>query len=310
MVHGIIKRRGATAPAPALKTTIGKKANGFVTKPYVAVDLLKQSVRFWTSIPERVILRVSTARRFSMLRLSMFFAVLIMLLSVGARGYAAPPDVIPTSGGDLKITRVGHASVMFEFGGKIIHVDPFGKMGDYAKLPKADLILLTHEHMDHLDPEALSKIRTAKTVVVLTDPCANKVKGGVVMRNGDVKELLGLKIEAVPMYNIVGKRDTGEPFHPKGRGNGYVITFGDKRVYVAGDTENIPEMKNLKNIDVAFLPVNQPYTMTAAMAADAAKAFKPKILYPYHHDMAQTDVAKLPELMKGVEGIEIRMKKK
>jgi L-ascorbate metabolism protein UlaG (beta-lactamase superfamily) len=127
------------------------------------------------------------------------------------------------------------------------------------------------------------------------------------MNNGDVKTVEGLKIEAVPAYNIVHKRDTGQPFHPKGIGNGYIITFGGKRVYVAGDTENTPEMKSLKNIDIAFLPMNIPYTMTPEMVADAAKAFKPKILYPYH--FGETDTSKLVSLLKETPEIEVRIRK-
>jgi len=127
------------------------------------------------------------------------------------------------------------------------------------------------------------------------------------MMNGEVNTWEGLKIEAVPSYNIVHKRDTGQPFHPKGVGNGYIITFGDKRVYVAGDTENIPEMKGLKNIDIAFLPMNLPYTMTPEMVADAAKVFKPKILYPYH--FGETDTSKVVSLLKGTPEIEVRIRK-
>jgi L-ascorbate metabolism protein UlaG (beta-lactamase superfamily) len=121
-----------------------------------------------------------------------------------------------------------------------------------------------------------------------------------------VKTVAGLKIEAVPAYNLVHKRDNGRPFHPKGEGNGYVITFGDKRIYVAGDTENTPEMKALKDIDVAFLPMNLPYTMTPEMVADAAKAFRPKVLYPYHY--GSTDTSALVKLLEGEEGIEVRVR--
>jgi L-ascorbate metabolism protein UlaG (beta-lactamase superfamily) len=215
-------------------------------------------------------------------------------------------DTIRTSVGDLKITFIGHGTLIFNFGGKVIHVDPYSTLADYNTLPKADLILLTHEHMDHLDLKALNAVRTEKTVVVLTETCAKQVQGGILMMNGDVKTVEGLKIEAVPAYNIVHKRDTGQPFHPKGVGNGYIITFGDKRVYVAGDTENVPEMKDLKNIDIAFLPMNLPYTMTPEMVADAAKAFKPKILYPYH--FGETDTSKVVNLLKGTPEIEVRIR--
>ena len=216
-------------------------------------------------------------------------------------------DIIKTSAGDLKITFVGHGTLMFNFGGKVIHVDPYSNLADYDTLPKADLILLTHEHPDHLDLKALNAVRTGKTVVALTEACGKQVQGGIVMMNGDVNTLEGLKIEAVPAYNIVHKRDTGQPFHPKGVGNGYIITFGDKRVYVAGDTENIPEMKGLKNIDIAFLPMNLPYTMTPEMVADAAKVFKPKILYPYH--FGETDTSKVVSLLKETPEIEVRIRK-
>ena len=216
-------------------------------------------------------------------------------------------DTIKTSAGDLNITFLGHGSLYFAFGGKIIHVDPFSAVADYSTLPKADIVLLAHEHMDHLDLKALNPVRTDKTIVVLPEVCAKQVEGGLVMKNGDVKTVGGLKIEAVPAYNIVHKRETGQPFHPKGVGNGYIITFGDKRVYVAGDTENIPEMKNIKNIDVAFLPMNLPYTMTPEMAADAARMIKPRVLYPYHY--GETDTSKLVALLKDTKETDVRIRK-
>lgn len=228
-----------------------------------------------------------------------------MVLVSGQEGFET--DVFKTSAGDLNITFIGHGTLMFTFGGKTIHVDPWSRLADYSKLPKADMIILTHEHRDHLDLKALSIIRTEKSVVVLTDACARQVQGGIVMENGDVKSIEGLKIEAVPAYNIVHKRKDGSPFHPKGIGNGYVINFGDKRVYVAGDTENIPEMKELREIDIAFLPMNLPYTMTPEMVADAAKAFKPKILYPYHY--GKTDTSELVELIKDTRDIEVRIRR-
>ncbi len=153
---------------------------------------------------------------------------------------------------------IGHGTLMFAFGGKVIHVDPWTKQADYSALPKADMILLTHEHFDHLDAKVLETLRTEKTVLILTETCASQVKGGIVMNNGDVKTVEGLKIEAVPAYNIIHKRDNGKFFHPKGIGNGYVITFGDKRAYMAGDTENTLEMKALRGISIAFLPMNLP----------------------------------------------------
>lgn len=215
-------------------------------------------------------------------------------------------DLIPTSAGDLKITFLGHGSLMLDFNGMNISIDPFSRVANYAELPKADLILLTHEHQDHLDLDALEDVRTDKTVIVLTETCANQVDGGIVMHNGDVRNLNDLNIEAVPAYNLVHKRDSGQAFHPKGIGNGYVLTFGDKRVYIAGDTENTPEMKTLPDIDVAFLPMNLPFTMTPEMVADAAKAFRPKILYPYH--FGTTDTSTIEALLGDEKGIEVRIR--
>ena len=215
-------------------------------------------------------------------------------------------DVIKTKAGDLKITFIGHGTLMFTFGGKTIHVDPVGQYADYRTFPKADLILITHGHRDHLDPKAVAMLRQPSTEIVLTQAAAGLVAGGLVMANGDEKTVAGLTIEAVPAYNLVHRREGGEPFHPKGEGNGYIITFGDRRVYVAGDTENTPEMKALKNIDIAFLPMNLPYTMTPEMVADAALAFKPRILYPYH--FGQTDTAKLVALLKNHPEIEVRIR--
>ena len=216
-------------------------------------------------------------------------------------------DVIPTTAGDLQITFIGHGTLMFAFGGKIIHVDPVSHEADYTKLPKADMIFITHEHGDHFDTKVLEMLRTDKTLLVLTETCAKQVQGGIVMKNGDTETVGGLKVEAVPAYNIVHMRSPGTPFHPKGIGNGYVITFGDKRVYVAGDTENTPEVKALKDIDIAFLPMNLPYTMTPEMVADAARAFKPRILYPYHY--GDTDTSKLVDLLKGMKESEVRIRR-
>jgi L-ascorbate metabolism protein UlaG (beta-lactamase superfamily) len=211
-----------------------------------------------------------------------FFFALVGLTAAAGQGMHAdgvPEDTIQTSDGPLVIGFVGHASLYFRYAGKVIHVDPVSREGDYSTMPKADLILITHAHGDHLDPDAIAEIRTPQTVVVVAPVCAGKVDGAIVMKNGD---------------------------HRTGEGNGYVLTFGDKRVYVAGDTENTPEMKALKNIDIAFLPMNLPYTMTPGMVADAAKAFRPHILYPYHY--GNTDPQKLVALLKDVPGIEVRIR--
>jgi L-ascorbate metabolism protein UlaG (beta-lactamase superfamily) len=235
------------------------------------------------------------------------FAMLVSILAAPTMaGEMLEVDVIETKIGELKITFLGHGSLMMEFDGSTIHVDPYSRVADYAKLPDADLILITHHHGDHLDMEALKHIRTEETDVILAEKCAEKVEGGIVMKNGDAKSKYGVIVEAVPAYNLVHKRENGEPFHPKGEGNGYVVTFVDKRVYIAGDTENTPEMKKLKDIDYAFLPMNLPYTMTPEMVADAAIAFKPKVLYPYHY--GKTDPQKLVELLADQKDIEVRIR--
>lgn len=233
-------------------------------------------------------------------------------LVLGLAGLAAAPpkfeqDVIATSQGPLEITFLGHASLVMAFGGKTIQVDPYGEVADYGALPKADLVLVTHEHFDHLDPQALKAILKPDTAVVGSRSCAAKLPGAVIMANGDKKIVLGLAIEAVPAYNIVHKRPGDGPFHPRGQGNGYVVTFGDKRVYIAGDTENTPEMKALTGIDVAFLPMNLPYTMSPDQVADAARAFRPRILYPYHY--GDSDPAQLVRLLQGEKAVEVRVRK-
>ena len=233
------------------------------------------------------------------------FLMLFFCLDPAANAFET--DTIKTTAGDLKITFMGHGTLMFAFGGKVIYVDPWTRLADYSKMPRAGIILITHGHRDHLDVKALETLRTDKTAVILPEICADSVEGGRVMRNGDADTVYGLKIEAVPAYNIVHMRGEGVPFHPKGEGNGYVITFGDKRVFVAGDTENTPEMKNLKGIHVAFLPMNLPYTMTPEMVADAAKAIKPEVLYPYHY--GNTDTSRLLDLMKNSKDIQVRIRK-
>jgi L-ascorbate metabolism protein UlaG (beta-lactamase superfamily) len=219
-------------------------------------------------------------------------------------------DIIKTSSGDLIITFIGHASLMFEFNGLIIHVDPVMQEANYEKMPDADIILVTHEHGDHLDLTAIKNILKENCSVIVSESCLNNLedlKSTIVMKNGDQKTIKSIPIEAIPAYNIEHKRPGGEPFHPKGRGNGYILTFGNIRVLVAGDTENIPEIKALKNIDIAFLPMNLPYTMTPEMVADAAKSFRPKILYPYHYGNTNTD--KLVKLLKSEKDIEVRIRK-
>jgi len=217
-------------------------------------------------------------------------------------------DVIKTSGGDLEMFFVGHGTLMFKYNGLVIHIDPVMREADYKEMPDADLILVTHEHGDHLDISAIDQIMKEDTRVVMTRKCLDQLEDfeATVMNNGDKTTLLGMGIEAVPAYNIKHKRSSGSPYHPKGEGNGYVLTFGDTRVLVAGDTENIPEIKALKDIHIAFLPMNVPYTMTPEMVADAARAIRPDILYPYHY--GNTDPQELVALLEDEKDIEVRIR--
>jgi L-ascorbate metabolism protein UlaG (beta-lactamase superfamily) len=229
----------------------------------------------------------------------------LMFLSIAALSAGDAPkkqqeDVFKTSGGELKITFIGHSSLMVNYAGKVIHIDPVSTYADYATLAKADLILVTHEHPDHLDKNAIQAVGKADAAVIVNTGGAKSLPNAAVMKNGDTRTEAGIPIEATPAYNPVSQ------FHKKGNGNGYVLTFGDKRVFIAGDTENVPEIKALKNIDIAFLPLKPPNSMTPEQMVDTAKAIRPKVLYPYH--MGNTDPAKLMELIKDEKGIEVRIR--
>jgi len=199
------------------------------------------------------------------------------------------PDTLQTSEGVVEMYFIGHGSLMFSIGNFNIYIDPVRSSGNYDNRPKADLILVTHEHGDHLDADLIEDLRKPGTIILGSERAVLKVSGAQSMKTGD-KNIVGkIIIEAVPAYNIVNMRSPGQPFHPKGNGLGFIMKIGGKNIYVAGDTENTPEMKALKDIDVAFLPMNLPYTMTPDMVADAAKAFMPKILYPYHYGSTDTE---------------------
>jgi L-ascorbate metabolism protein UlaG (beta-lactamase superfamily) len=220
-------------------------------------------------------------------------------------------DTIQTNQGDLVMTFLGHGTLLFTFSGKNIHVDPIERVADYSGQPKADLILVTHHHSDHLDAGSIRHILKDDTGIVLTAICAEQLRKEmgeelekhsaslIVMKNGDRRDVDGIPLRAVPAYNRKHMREANRPFHIPGEGNGYVISFGEKTVYVAGDTEDIPEMKQLGSVDVAFLPMNLPYTMTPGMVAQAVEMIRPGILYPYH--FGQTDTDEIVELLKHTE---------
>ena len=207
-----------------------------------------------------------------------------------------------TSQGELTVQPINHSAIRFEFKGKQYYVDPAG-VAAWDKLPKADAIFITHEHGDHLDAKVIDRIKKEGTVIYANAASVKKAGFGQAIEVGEKKQVLDITVEAVPAYNQNPDR---LKFHPKDRkDNGYVLTFGDKRAYVAGDTEGTPEMKALKDIAIAFLPVNLPYTMTPEAAAEAARAFKPKILYPYHQ--GKSDPAEVKKLLADEPGIEVRV---
>jgi len=228
-------------------------------------------------------------------------------VSTGTSTYASlPADRFPTPEGDVTVAFLGHGSLLFVFNGRHIYVDPWSEVGDVRRLPKADLVLITHDHFDHYDPEALKWLRTPETRILAGPSCAGKIADAVILKPGETRSVESLVVEAVPAYNLLHRRPDGRPFHPKGEGIGFVLSFAGVRFYVAGDTEPIPEMNGLTSITAAFLPMNLPYTMTPEMVAEAARRFKPRFLYPYHY--GETDPAKLVRLLQNTPEIEVRVR--
>jgi L-ascorbate metabolism protein UlaG (beta-lactamase superfamily) len=240
------------------------------------------------------------------MKLLMLTLITFMFMNLTAQS-RFESDTIATKQAAVIITFIGHGTLMLTYNNLTIHIDPVSSMADYKTLPKADIIIVTHEHGDHLDSAAIDLLSKDNTVLIFTSRCNESIKNprGTIMINGDRNSLNGIGIEAVPAYNIQNKRPNGQPFHAPGEGNGYILSMGGLRIYIAGDTENTPEMKALKNIDIAFLPMNLPYTMTPEMVADAALAFKPGILYPYH--FGKTDTNNLIALLKD-SGIDVRIR--
>lgn len=217
-------------------------------------------------------------------------------------------DVFKTPGGKtVRFHALTHGSIRINYDGKEFEIDPVGKQGgrfvDYANQPKADFILVTHGHGDHFDMEAIQQLTRPGTCLIANLQCTNLAGHGLHMKNGDQLDFEeGITIEAVPAYNI---SEGNTQFHPQGRDNGYILTLDELRIYIAGDTEDIPEMEHINNIDIAFLPCNQPYTMTIEQLVRAARIIKPKVLFPYHY--SQTDMSALPDLLKA-DGIEVRIR--
>lgn len=240
------------------------------------------------------------------------FLTVLLILTISSVGTAIsknsiPGDRIATERGDLTIHPIKHATFIMQWNSIIIYVDPVGGAEAFKNLPSPDIVLLTDIHRDHLNTDTLKAVMTSGTQIVMpaaaSKPIMSFEQKKIVMANGEKTEVMGITVEAMPMYNMTEKR---MKFHPKGRGNGYLLSMGGKRIYLAGDTEDIPEMRNLKGIDVAFICMNLPYTMTEKQAADAVTEFRPKIVYPYHY--RGSDVKLFKQLVSKDSQIEVRLR--
>ena len=230
-------------------------------------------------------------------------AIAVLLLALNSAAFAAlGTQMFPTSAGMVKITPLNHASTLIQAGGKTIYLDP-AKPARFFGMPKADLILITDIHGDHMDPDSIKEITKPETVIISSPAVAQTVTAAKPLANGQSSTWQDWTIEAIPAYNLKRGPEPGKFYHDKGRGNGYVLTYGGKRFYFSGDTEGVPEMRALKDIDVAFVCMNLPYTMTPEEAADAVKAFHPKIVIPYHYRGSDLTVFK-----KALEGTGIEMR--
>lgn len=253
--------------------------------------------------------------------MKVFFALVSVMALAASVAAIERTDVLSADGGDIQITSIMHSSVQIEYGGKVIQIDPASKYdnveipieGKFEALKPADLILVTDIHDENLDTNEIAKLRKPGAPVVMPEAVATLAGAKIpapttIMANGDTKIVAGVNIEAVPMYNLLHGRDpkSGELYHPKGRGNGYIITLGGKRLYHAGDTECTPEVRALKNIDVAFIPMHMPFTMTIGEAVECVMAFGPKIVYPYHYEGQGKDEALFTAFLKA-SPVEVRV---
>jgi L-ascorbate metabolism protein UlaG (beta-lactamase superfamily) len=236
------------------------------------------------------------------MKLSLVVICLLAAITSSASA-GSTPLVFPTSAGPVTITPLFHASTLIEAGGKVIYLDP-AKPADFAARPKADLVLITDIHGDHMDPAAVTAISKPGTEVLAAPAVVSTIQTAKPIANGESKTWQQWTIEAIPAYNLTRGPSPGKFFHDKGRGNGYVLTYGGKRFYFSGDTEGVPEMRALKNIDVAFVCMNLPYTMPPEEAADAVKAFHPKVVVPYHY--RGSDLSVFQKKLEGT-GIEVRI---
>jgi len=242
----------------------------------------------------------------------MMFAFFMLAILCTTNAQLAAPDVVDTKMGALTIQPVQHASLILTVKGITIYADPSGA-DNFKGLTPPGIIIITDIHGDHFDIKTIDAIKTANTILVVPQVVADKLPEAdkahaVILKNGDETTQSGISISAIPMYNLP---ESATAMHTKGRGNGYILTIGGKRIYISGDTQGIPEMRSLKNIDVAFVCMNLPYTMDIKEAADAVLAFKPAIVYPYHYRGKDglSDVNAFKSLVDaGGQKIEVRLR--
>lgn len=243
----------------------------------------------------------------------MILTAILGLFAVAVQSQLPSPDIIKTSKGNVTIQPVFHASLVLSFNNTAIYVDPIHGADTYKNMKKPDLILITHIHGDHFDMKTLNGLDLSNATFVVPQSVADKMPAEwkdkiIVLHNGENTRQRGIPIKAIAMYNMPGDSTV---HHPKGKGNGYVLNLGGKRFYISGDTEATPEMRSLKDIDVAFICMNLPYTMDVEEAASGVLAFKPKIVYPYHYRTPSgfSDVKKFKSLVnKGDPSIDVRLR--
>ncbi len=242
--------------------------------------------------------------------ISMFFTfVLVAFLTFNAHGQYPEADQIETKNGNLTVQPIQHGTLVLSWNGQDVYIDPTGGASAFEGLESPDVVLITHAHGDHMDPETLKALDTEEVKIVVPQSVADELPDMfsdqlVILDNGENASQSGIDIKAVPMYNLP---ESDDAYHPKGWGNGYVLTFADKRVYISGDTEGISEMRSLENIDVAFVCMNLPYTMDVEQASDAVLDFAPEIVYPYHYRGQDTEKFKQMVIEKN-DDIEVRLK--
>jgi L-ascorbate metabolism protein UlaG (beta-lactamase superfamily) len=244
------------------------------------------------------------------MKLKNTLVILLSMVILSAKAQRPTPDHEKVKGGDLTIQPITHATVVLGYKGKSIYIDPTGGAEAFKGLAAPDMILITDIHGDHLDPKTIDAVNTAHAVLVVPQAVADKLPATtdksklVILNNGQVSEQMGINITAIPMYNLP---ESATAFHTKGRGNGYVLTIGGKKVYISGDTADISEMRSLKGIDIAFVCMNLPYTMDVKTAASGVLAFKPKVIYPYHY--RGQNVEEFKSLVNaGDKNIEVRLR--